>query len=272
MRHFPLVTPTHTPLHPSYTLLKSLFQPMLEPLGFLHKRPPFSELIIPKKYLQTLTHTYLTLLLQKKKKNSPVPRDARFFGFNAHQRGMQLLLLHASVCCSWTLHLIMTYQKPKIQNYEWESPESHPAPRLLNHLISISHHKKEHSLTASASSLLVTGALWGGKKVYFSKPSVGESWPEYITDWYVIIKHWPSGSEEEERDGRMGARDGEKLGWWRGNRKRWGSLENYKLVFWYQDPNTDSRVSFECFLYLCQNSTWVVVLIAKWYTFLNSSS
>lgn len=60
----------------------------------------------------------------------------------------------------------------------------------------------------------------GGEKVYFSKPSVGESWPEHITDWYVIIKHWPSGGGEEEeegeRDKRMGARDGEKLGWLRG--------------------------------------------------------
>lgn len=100
------------------------------------------------------------------------------------------------------------------------------APLHLNHLISLSQHKKGHSLTALDTSLLVTGAQQGEeeeKKVYFSKPSVGESWPEYITEWYVIIKHWPSGCEEKDRDGRMGASEGEhKLGWgmveqeWRG--------------------------------------------------------
>lgn len=58
----------------------------------------------------------------------------------------------------------MTYLQPQIQNYELESPELHPAPQHLNHLISISHRKKGHSLTASDSSLLVTGALRGEKK------------------------------------------------------------------------------------------------------------
>lgn len=66
---------------------------------------------------------------------------------------------------SRALHLITTYQKPQIINYEQELPASqHPAPQHLNHLISISHHKKEHSLTALDSSLLVTGALQEEKK------------------------------------------------------------------------------------------------------------
>ena len=66
---------------------------------------------------------------------------------------------------------IMTYQKPHIPNYEWESPAlRQPAPQNQNHLISISQHKKEHCFTASDSSSLVhvTGALGGEKKVYFS--------------------------------------------------------------------------------------------------------
>ena len=49
----------------------------------------------------------------------------------------------------------------------------------------------------------------GGEKVYFSKPSVGESWPEYITDWYVIIKHWPSGCKEEDEE----EEEEEESGW-----------------------------------------------------------
>lgn len=73
--------------------------------------------------------------------------------------------LHVSVCFSWAPHLIMTYHKLQISNYECELPAPwHHAPQHLNHLISISHDKKEHSLTALDSSLLVTRALQGEKK------------------------------------------------------------------------------------------------------------
>lgn len=96
VRHFPLVTPTHTPLHPSYSLLKSLFQPMLEPLGFLHKRPPFSELIIPKNICK---HSHIHILLSYSKKKKKILQFLEMPGF--------LVLMHTSEECSFffSMHL-----------------------------------------------------------------------------------------------------------------------------------------------------------------------
>lgn len=91
------------------------------------------------------------------------PLALMYPSFNAWHQEIQLF----SCLCMFSkeLHLITTYQKPQIINYQQELPASqHPAPQHLNHLISISHHKKEHSLTASDSSLLVSGALQEEKK------------------------------------------------------------------------------------------------------------
>lgn len=66
---------------------------------------------------------------------------------------------------SRAVHLITTYQKPQIINYEQELPATQDSvSQHVNHLISISHHKKKHSLTALDSSLLVTGAPREEKK------------------------------------------------------------------------------------------------------------
>lgn len=101
---------------------------------------------------------------------------------------------------------------------------SRRAPRHRNHLISISRHKKEYSLTASDGALLVTGALRGRKECISSshlRMSHDQSTLRIdmsLTNTGLLARKKSRKEEEEQRrskkeeeecNGGMCARDGE---------------------------------------------------------------
>lgn len=192
--------------------------------------------------------------------------------FNAHQEGFHF---------SWALHLIMTYQRPQIPNYKWGSPVSHPAPQHVNHLISISHHKKEYSLTASDSSLSVTGALRGRKNVFLQAICGWVMTRVYygLICHYQTLAFWLWKRTERWRDGcqlwRVKTRmkdDGAGESVWKDEevqrgKERLGSVENLKLSrFLAVGPKCRQQGIIQNVLYLRDHNTWVVP-----HTFLNSS-